>query len=253
MKRINPYPWILWIVVITCFLILTYNPLYHFLLLLLLIYLAEYNKVKWKTVLKVGLLLAALPSIINLLLSHEGEHVLLNLPKSISLKEYSLPTFFIAGPITLESLMFSFTLILLLLNILLAYAIFNEKVNQDYLLMILPSHFSHSALLFSISLKFVPNVIADYKNISEAQLTRGLKLKSISPLKRLQKRIAIFLPMLTMSFERAYQLAESLEARVYGKGKRSRYHSITWSRRDKAIAVGLLMLLPVFITDNLWH
>lgn len=207
--------WLLWLIAALLPAMLTRNPLY--LIILLLAVAVAYNTIgrlspvadSWRLFLKAGLILASFSILFNTLTVHYGETVLFTLPR-FTLTIGHVTFLDLGGRITLEALTFGFVSGLSLIVILLIFATFNVLVDHHQLLRSTPAFMYQTAMIASIAIAFVPQMVASLKDIREAQAIRGHRFRGIRDL------LPLFVPLLTSGLERAIQLAESMEARGFG-------------------------------------
>ena len=122
-----------------------------------------------------------------------------------------------------------------LLAIVSAFTLVTLTVHPDDLLLaLLKLRLPYkSVLVTSLSTKFVPTLIDDLERITDAQRSRGLEMDRGGLRQRVGNRIALVIPLLSNSLDRAVQVAEAMEARALGSGKnRGSYHQIEISRVD---------------------
>ena len=93
-----------------------------------------------------------------------------------------------------------------------------------------------------MAVAFAPQTIAAMRSISEARRLRGRR-------SRWRAAPALLLPLLLTSLERALQYGESLDARGYGSGRRSRYRVPPWRPADLLVATasGMSVLLVILL------
>jgi len=185
----------------------TRNPLYLSLILLAVgityMALGRRNPTvrSWSAFVRFGALLWLLTIPFAMLTSHHGTIVLFRLPASWPI---------IGGAITLEALLYGFTSGLVLIALLLIFAAFNIAVDQARLLRLTPGFLYQAGVITGIAVAFVPQMIAAWQSIREAQQVRGHTVRGIRDL------LPLILPLLVTALERAMQLAESMEARGFG-------------------------------------
>ncbi len=207
--------WLLWLVAALLPAMLTRNPLY--LIILLLAVAVAYNTIgrlspvvdSWRLFLKAGLILASFSILFNTLTVHYGETVLFTLPR-FTLRIGQVTFLDLGGRITLEALTFGLVSGLSLIVILLIFATFNVLVDHHQLLRSTPAFMYQTAMIASIAIAFVPQMVASLQDIREAQAIRGHRFRGLRDL------LPLFVPLLTSGLERAIQLAESMEARGFG-------------------------------------
>jgi energy-coupling factor transport system permease protein len=203
----------------------------------LMVWLAGVRR-EWTPVLKLGLWLGAGIIVINALVSYQGAHILAAAP-------FKLPV--LGRPvITLEAIAFGAVMALKLMVIISAFAFVNLTVHPDDIMSVLLKMKLpyKSVLVTSLSTRFIPCLVEDVRRISDAYRTRGVRLDAGNWLTRLRKRAGIVIPLLSNSLDRAVQVAEAMEARAFGTGKkRMFYKDIRLSRLD--VATVLVAVLPI--------
>lgn len=204
---LHPITWVTWTAVVATAAMLTRNPLYLLLLLGIvgINYLAvsknRLDAASWRSLLRVaaGLTLFAIP--FNAFSVHSGSHVLFRLPARWLL---------IGGPITLEATIWGACSALSLMTLLLLFATFNLAINQGQILRLTPGFIYEAGLIVSIALTFFPQMLVSAREIHEAQLIRGHRMRHARDL------LPFIMALLTTGLERSFQLAESMEARGLG-------------------------------------
>lgn len=86
-----------------------------------------------------------------------------------------------------------------------------------------PTH--EVAMMVSIALRFIPTIIEETIRIMNAQKSRGVDFENGRLAEKISAILSLIVPLFSVAFERAYELADAMEARGYVPGaKRSRYH-----------------------------
>ncbi|MBN1368643.1 MAG: energy-coupling factor transporter transmembrane protein EcfT [Dehalococcoidaceae bacterium] len=193
---------------------------------------------EWLVFIRIALYMGVIVVLINALASTGGNHLIwqsgINLP--------------LLGPLnlTLEALIYGVFMAVRLLAIISAFAIMTFVLHPNDLLMVmlkmkLPYK---TAMLTTLSTRFVPVLLEDAGRIADAQKSRGLEMDRGNILKRIQHRSSILLSLLANSLERTIQIAEAMEARAFGSiTKRTFFHSIAFSRLDGLIIASFLLML----------
>jgi energy-coupling factor transport system permease protein len=217
------------------------HPLYILILLLSIIPLVKLARVwrEWASTLKLALWLGLSIIVINALFSYHGDHVLLTAP-------FRLPV--VGSPvITLEAIAFGAVMALKLAVIISVFSLINLTVHPDDIMaVLLKMRLPYkSVLVTSLSTRFVPCLVEDIGRISDGYRTRGVQLDAGGWFNRLKNRGRISFALLANSLDRAVQVAEAMEARAFGTGKkRVFYKEINISRLDAAtLGVGILPLV----------
>jgi len=193
---------------------------------------------EWASALKFSLWLGLSIIVINALLSYHGDHVLLTAPFRLPVIGYPV--------ITLEAIAFGAVMALKLAVIISVFTLINLTVHPDDIMaVLLKMRLPYkSVLVTSLSTRFVPCLVEDMGRISDGYRTRGVQLDAGSWFKKLKNRGKMTLALLANSLDRAVQVAEAMEARAFGNGKkRVLYKDISISKMDAVtLGVGLLPL-----------
>lgn len=203
----HPLAWLAWLAAAVLPALSTRNPLYLSLTLLAvgITYVAAGQRSElarnWGAFVRFGAWLWLFTIPFTMLTSHHGAIVLFRLPATWPV---------VGGPITLEAFLYGLTGGLALITLLLAFATFNVAVDQARLLRMTPGFVYQAGVVAGIAVAFVPQMVASWQAIREAQQVRGHKVRGVRDL------LPLLLPLLVTALERAMQLAESMEARGFG-------------------------------------
>ena len=227
--KLNPWCKLAWIASVFILALLFDNPVYLLLLFLstLPLVLAARIWKEWASLMKLFLLLSLLIIVINALASNRGSHVLYQIPFAIPLVG--------APKITLEAILCGAGNSLRLLAIVSAFTMLTFTIHPDDLMLVLMKAKLpyKSVLVTSLSTKFVPALIGDAQCIADVQRSRGLEFDKGSRIQKAKNHMAIAMPLLSNSLDRAVQVAEAMESRAFGSGKnRTFYKELTMSRLD---------------------
>lgn len=227
--RLNAYARLMWSLGVIVLCLIFNSPVYLLILLAsIVIIISSAGLLKeWMTVFKLGIWMGITIIIINMLFSYHGTHILFSIP--INVPVLGTPT------ITLEAMAFGASMAVKLLLIISAMAFVNYSVHPDDIMAImlkirLPYK---SVLVTTLSTRYIPCLVDDVSRIRDAYRTRGINLDVGNWLKRAKNNSAIVMPLLYNSLERAVQVAEAMEARSFGSGrKRVFYHAVKSSAID---------------------
>ncbi len=244
----HPLAWLAWLAAAVLPALSTRNPLYLSLTLLAvaITYVAVGRRSElarnWGAFVRFGAWLWLFTIPFTMLTSHHGVLVLFRLPETWPV---------VGGPITLEAFLYGLTGGLALITLLLVFATFNVAVDQARLLRMTPGFVYQAGVVAGIAVAFVPQMVAAWQAIREAQQVRGHKVRGVRDL------LPLLLPLLVTALERAMQLAESMEARGFGG------QAVAATRRQRllnqlAILLGLGLLgggltAAGFMTDGRWR
>ena len=206
-ESFHPLAWCAWLLAAALPALSTRNPLYLVLTLMAaaVTYLALGRRSplarSWGAFVRFGAFLWLLTIPFAALTAHHGTLVLIRLPTSWPV---------IGGPVTGEALLYGLTSGLSLITLLLVFATFNVAVDQARLLRMTPGFVYQAGVITAIAVAFVPQMVASWQAIREAQQVRGHRVRGLRDL------LPLIMPLLITALERAMQLAESMEARGFG-------------------------------------
>ncbi|MCR5795660.1 MAG: energy-coupling factor transporter transmembrane protein EcfT [Solobacterium sp.] len=110
-----------------------------------------------------------------------------------------------------------------------------------------PAH--EIAMLISIALRFIPDLIDETMRIMRAQESRGVDLKEGKIMERIMAILSLIVPLFVSAFQRAEDLANAMEARGYAPGeKRTRYKMLKMELRDYV----LLLIAALLLAGMIW-
>lgn len=170
---------------------------------------------------------------------------------------YSFTDFFV---ITAESMWY--------LSIRLLKMITSLLVSMVFILSITPSEMAAGlysvkvpykiCTVFSLAFRYIPDIGRDFENIKISMQVRGIELdpKKASIMTRLKQNILILVPLIITSFDRVGNIANAMDLRGYGKGKKRTYYSEREEQKADKIAKCIYCMLSVFciywiITQNI--
>ena len=94
-----------------------------------------------------------------------------------------------------------------------------------------PAH--EIAMLISIALRFIPDLIDETQRIMKAQESRGVDLKEGKLKEKIMAILSLIVPLFVSAFQRAEDLANAMEARGNAPGEpRTRYKVLKMEMRD---------------------
>ena len=125
--------------------------------------------------------------------------------------------------------------------LLTVFGTFNSVADPFGVLRLAPRRFHEPALAAALALSIAPRTIASVARVREAQRMRGIHIG------RLRALPALAVPVLETGMEEAVTLAESMDARGHGRGRRTRYRPESWDRPSVATAVAGVAGAAVFL------
>lgn len=238
----HPVAWLAWLAAAALPALSTRNPLYLTLTLLAtaVVYMALGRRSplarSWSAFVRFGAMLWLLSIPFTALTSHYGNSVLFRLPEAWPI---------VGGPITLEAILYGLTGGLALVTLLLIFAAFNVAVDQARLLRMTPGFIYGAGVVSGIAVAFVPQMVASWQSIREAQQVRGHKVRGLRDI------LPLVMPLLVTALERAMQLAESMEARGFG-GQAAPADGRQRALNQLALLLGLGALGAGFAGSGFW-
>ncbi len=166
-------------------------------------------------------LIFTVTSLINPFISHNGATVLFVLNNN---------------PVTLESFLYGLVMAAMLTGVLYWFKIFSSIMTSDKLIYVFGALSPKIALMLSLSLRYVPYFTSQVKKVKAAQTALGL-YKEDNIIDRIKGAMRIFSVMVTWVLENGIITADSMTARGYGVGKRSRFSIFSWKPWDLLLLV----------------
>ncbi|MGI9861289.1 energy-coupling factor transporter transmembrane component T [Moorella naiadis] len=216
------------------------NPLYLlgvFMVVVLTIGAAQ-GLATWEVYFRISLGMMGLVIIINALVVRAGETVIWWGPR--------LPIF---GPLTvsLEAICYGAAMSVRLLTIVSVFCLYNLIIHPDKVLSLLARTASRSALVLSLATRMFPAMIRQLENIREVQVMRGVDFNAGTLKKRLSKYAGLINILLLSSLEDSLEIAEAMQARAFGSGRRTCYRRDNWRPRDSFCLGGSILALAVAV------
>lgn len=211
------------------------NPILLFLSLCgaLLLYFLRNGFTDGKTHL-VSFALFLVLALINPLVSHNGVTVLFVMNHN---------------PVTLEALIYGLAAATMIVSVLYWFRIFSQIMTSDKLLYIFGACSPKLALILSMSLRYVPLLNKQAKKVEQTQHALGL-YKEDNIVDYLKGKLRIFSVMITWALEHGIITADSMTARGYGTGKRSRFSIFRMKAEEVAVLTVSILLFVLSLLGN---
>lgn len=114
-----------------------------------------------------------------------------------------------------------------------------------------PAH--EVAMMVSIALRFIPTIIEETMRIMNAQKSRGVDFENGKLAEKISAILSLIVPLFSVAFERAYELADAMEARGYVPGeKRTRYHVLHFRFMDYLFIFICMAILAFSILSRIY-
>lgn len=100
------------------------------------------------------------------------------------------------------------------------------------------------AMMVSIALRFIPTLINEANRILKAQASRGVDFQEGKLNDKVKQIVSLLIPMFVISYRRAGDLANAMEARGYIPGaERTKINELKYHSNDLIVFIGVLMIL----------
>lgn len=172
--------------------------------------------------------LMAITALINPAFNHEGSTILAYLPSG--------------NPLTLESVLYGLCAAAMLVSVLCWFSCYNEILTSDKLLWLFGRIAPALSLLFSMTLRFIPEFAARFRETAHAQKCLGCDAASGNVIKRAKSALKLLSAVTTRSLENAIETADSMKARGYGLPGRTAFSVFILDKRDKRALAVILFL-----------
>lgn len=150
--------------------------------------------------------------------------------------------------VTLEQLLYQGTKVFKYLSVI--------PLGMMFLLTTNPSEFAASlssigvsykaSFAVALTLRYFPDMIRDYNDISLAQQARGLDLsKKENVGTRLKNIMNIFVPLIFSSLDRVEVVSNAMDLRGFGKHKKRTWYAFKPLHRQDALAIGVSVLIAL--------
>lgn len=111
------------------------------------------------------------------------------------------------------------------------------------------------AMMVSIALRYIPTLFNETEKILKAQASRGVDFNEGKLKDKISQIISLLIPMFVISFKRATELADAMEARGYIPGeKRTKLNEMKFKFKDVfSLVIVIAILIVTIIGKTLWN
>lgn len=194
-----------------------------------------------KPFLRLGAFLAFLVLIVNPLVNHRGDHVLVYGPRLPVLGRLD---------ITLEALAYGAVSGFRLMLVVMAFGLAGTALNPDHLLDILSGISFRSSLSAALAVRLYPSLVLEAREIRDVQAVRGERFHGGGRWARARAQFPFWLALFQGSLDRAANIAESMTARGFGNGKTTRIRR-AFRPRDVIFSLLSLGMLAAAVISSL--
>lgn len=121
---------------------------------------------------------------------------------------------------------------------------------EDLLTPLKKIHFpAHEiAMMISIALRFIPDLLEETKRIMKAQASRGVDFNEGKFMEKIKAIVSLIIPLFISAFQRAEELANAMESRNYNpEAPRTRYQALLWKKQDTVSLTVVFVVCSVVI------
>jgi len=152
--------------------------------------------------------------------------------------------------LTQEQLLYQVTLAFKYLSVVPLGIIFLLTTNPSELASSVSGAGVHykAAFAISLTLRYFPDILRVYNDISQAQQARGLEMSGKAKMKeRLKNSLVIIIPLIFSTLERIEVVTNAMDLRGFGKEKRRTWYSVQKMRRADYYALALSAVLVIAV------
>jgi energy-coupling factor transport system permease protein len=146
----------------------------------------------------------------------------------------------VGGPLSPASIAYGTLEGARLAALLVVFGTFNAVTDPFGVLRLAPRRFHEPALAAALALSIAPRTVDMARRVREGQRLRGIEVG------RWRSLPALAVPVLETGMEEAATLAESMDARGHGRGRRSRYRAEPWSAEAVVMTFAALLAAATF-------
>ena len=168
-----------------------------------------------------------LMAIINPMISHNGQLVLLYIN---------------GNALTVEAIMYGIAIATMIVAIMLWFSCYNVVMTSDKFIYLFGKVSPALSLTLSISLRLVPRFKHQLAQIVQAQKGIGMDYTAGSLWHRIKCIVRILSILITWALDNAIDTADSMKARGYGVKKRTAFSLFIFERRDGYVLAIIILL-----------
>ena len=168
-----------------------------------------------------------LMAIINPMISHNGQLVLLYIN---------------GNALTVEAIMYGIAIATMIVAIMLWFSCYNVVMTSDKFIYLFGKVSPALSLTLSISLRLVPRFKHQLAQIVQAQKGIGMDYTAGSLWHRIKCIMRILSILITWALDNAIDTADSMKARGYGVKKRTAFSLFIFERRDGYVLAIIILL-----------
>ena len=234
LKSYNPFVIFVYFLAVTVFSCMFMHPVcLTFSLCFGLIYTFMISMKGGVSSLKFILPCALLTATINAAFNHRGVTIIEYLPNG--------------NPLTLEALIYGAHAAVMTSAVICWLFCLGSLMTSDKIVYIFSKTVPSIALVFSMTLRFIPKISAYFKEAKAANRCAGFEPSEGNFFEKIKYTSMIFSSVVTRTLENSIDTADSMIARGYGTGKRSSFAVYGFDKRDAAAMIYIVLLSAYII------
>jgi len=209
--RLHPAAWMVWTASASAVILSLDNPVLIVLSLGALGFVATSlapDRGPFGLMLKIGLIALAARTVLFALTGHPSGEILFTMP------QVRVPAllggFTLGGPVTASVVVHSAIEGARLAALLCCFGVFLSAVEATRVVRLMPRFLFEAGLIVAIAISFVPSLARTARDVRDARRIRGERVRG-------WRGTTLAIPILASTLERAVTVAESMEARGYGR------------------------------------
>lgn len=178
-------------------------------------------------------------ALLNPVFNHQGVTIISYLPDG--------------NPLTLEAVIYGIAAASMLGSVICWFSCYNYVMTDDKFMYLFGKTIPSLALVFSMTIGFVPKFKNQFRNVVKAQRGLGVDISQGSLVRRFKCLIKILSVMITWMLESSVETSASMKCRGYGLKKRTAFSLYSFTRRDAwalaFVAVAILYVVCGYIYE----
>ena len=107
------------------------------------------------------------------------------------------------------------------------------------------------AITITISMRFLPILLSEAKNMVLIQKSRGVSIKEKNIILKTKALLSISIPVFVLSLKKAHELAEAMESRCYNvNSRRTKYKILKFKREDLVAIIYIFAIILGVVLCN---
>lgn len=173
-----------------------------------------------KTNLRYMLPVLFLSAIMNPLFNHAGVHTIAYFPNG--------------NQLTLESILYGLSTACMIISVVCWFSCYNKIMTSDKIIYLFGRIIPSLSLVFSMILRFIPRLMSQLKEISNARKC------IINDKSRIRNGLAVLSALTTQALENSVETADSMKSRGYGLPHRTSFSNFRFDLRDGGVLACIL-------------